>query len=701
MRPNILFPLFSDIASLSGVGAKTRGVLKRLVGDKVVDVIYNLPINAIDRRQMPDISDMVEGEVVTSIVKIEQHIQPAKSYDKSSPFKIRCYNKTGFITLVFFNAYPKYLIKQLPLGKQKVISGKVEKFGGEVQIIHPDYIEPISNLDKVKIVEPVYPLSAGIGKKTIQNITNDALKRVNPLPEWISLDIIKRHKWESWANCIIKSHKISDVDDVSANSNIRKRLVYDEFLANQLALAIVRKYVNKTDGISMCGDGSMRKKLLDQLPFQLTEGQAQVIKEINADQEADGRMVRLLQGDVGSGKTVVALIAALNVVELKKQVAIMSPTEILALQHYKWISKITEAMDCNVELLIGKTKGKKREVILEDLKLGKVDILIGTHALFQETVEFNDLGLIIIDEQHRFGVAQRSSLANKGKSVDVLLMTATPIPRTLTMTLYGDMECSRLTDKPVGRKEVDTRVLHVSKLSNIVQRLRAVIDKGEKIYWICPLIEESEASSLANVEERYSALSKVFPNKVGVVHGRMKSQEREEVMMEFKEGDVDILVATTVVEVGVDVPNATVIIIEHAERFGLSQLHQLRGRVGRNDKQSSCILLYHDLGEISQKRLKIMRESNDGFYLSEEDLKLRGGGDVLGTKQSGLPDFKVADLYHHMDLLKEANEDAKNIIISDPLLESKRGEALKILLYLFGYDKQLSYLESQKKLVST
>ena len=700
MRPKILFPLFSDISNLTGVGEKTRKLFKRLCGEKVINILYHLPSEVVDRRYMPDITEMQEEQVVTCIVKIEEHILPARPNDKSSPYKVRCYNKTGFLTLVFFNAYPKFLKKLLPVGKDKVVSGKVDKYAGSVQITHPDYIGSLNELEKIKKLDTVYPMTAGIGRKTLSKVIADALKKVTPLPEWIDIDHLKDNKWDGWANSIIKLHKPIEPTDICNESIYKKRLAYDELLANQLALALVRKYVNNTSGVSISGDGRLRKRLLDLLPFELTKGQEDVIAEINCDQESNVRMMRLLQGDVGSGKTVVALMAALNAVEVGKQVAIMAPTEILAVQHFNWVSEITSGLSCSVELLIGKTKAKERQNILNDLKDNKIDIIIGTHALVQDGVEFNDLALIVIDEQHRFGVEQRSTLANKGVNVDVLLMTATPIPRTLTMTLYGDMECSRLTDKPAGRKNIDTRIVPVSRLSDIVKRLNSVIDKGEKVYWICPLIEGTEQSELVAVEDRYNSLRKIYKGRVGLLHGRMKQSEREAIMKEFKEGSIDILTATTVVEVGVDIKDATVVIIEHAERFGLSQLHQLRGRVGRNDKQSSCILLYHGLGEIAKERLKIMRDSNDGFYLSEEDLRLRGGGDVLGTKQSGLPDFKVADLGSHMELLKDANKDAKHILRNDPYLQTERGKALKVLLHLFCYDKQILLLNMDSNLLT-
>ncbi len=691
MRPQVLYPIFSDIISIPGIGSKTKEVFQHLAGERILDILYHLPVGFIDRRNMPDILSMQNGDVVTAIVSVQAYSLPPMIKDRKLPFKVICYNKTGFINLIFFQAFPEYIKKSLPIGEERVISGRVERFGGEIQIAHPDYIVPVAQLDSVRRLEPVYPLAAGVYHKKVINTVNEAIKRTpDNMPEWIEPEFVKKNGWQGWKESLIAAHLIVNPEDISPNSKSRQRLAYDELLASQLALALVRKYVNRNLGRSFKGNGNLSKKLLEKLPFTLTGGQQEVIKEINSDQESPNRMTRLLQGDVGSGKTIVALFSALNAVEAGAQVAIMAPTEILAVQHYKWIEKITSEIGVKVALLIGKTKGKERENIINNLKNGEINIVVGTHALFQENVEFKDLGLVIIDEQHRFGVEQRVSLANKGNNVDVLLMTATPIPRTLTMAAYGDMECSRLTEKPTGRKEIDTRIMHFDKIAQIITGLKRVLEKGDKIYWICPLIESSEKSDLAAAQERANVLKKFFGDKVGLLHGRMKASEREEVMSEFKSGNIDMLVATTVVEVGVDVPDATVIVIEHAERFGLSQLHQLRGRVGRNDKQSSCILLYHGLGEVAKERLKIMRESNDGFRLAEEDLRIRGGGDVLGTKQSGLPQFKVANLYEHYQLLKIAHDDARKIMEIDPFLQTERGKALKILLYLFGYDKQVA-----------
>ncbi len=693
MRPEILFALFTDIKTLPGIGAKTRFLYEKLAGTRLIDLIYHLPSACIDRRAMPSIMDMKDGIVATSIVQIEEHIPPARPRDKNSPFKVRCYNETGFLTLVFFRAYPDYLKKQLPIGEKRAISGKVERFGGEVQIAHPDYIEPVSRLKDIQKIEPVYPLTAGLGQKNLRKSLTAALDKTPNLPEWIDPFFMKRNNWQSWKKSLLKAHN-PETDAEIESSPAKNRLAYDELLASQLALKIVRKHVSHVKGRSIKGGGDLRQKLLEKLPFKLTNGQEEVIKQIHADQESEERMMRLLQGDVGSGKTVVALFSALNAVEAGKQAAIMAPTEILAGQHYKWISEITDEIGINIGYLVGSIKGKQRAQLLEQLENGEIDLLIGTHALFQDKVIFKNLGLAIIDEQHRFGVNQRLSLANKGQNIDMLLMTATPIPRTLTLAMYGDMEVSLLKDKPAGRKEINTKVLPASKIDPILDGIGRVIEKGQKTYWICPLVEESELIDLAAAENRYNEFRRVFGhNKVGLVHGKMPTNERQEVMLKFRDGEIDLLVATTVIEVGVDVKDATVIVIEHAERFGLSQLHQLRGRVGRNDMNSSCILLYHALGEIAKERLTIMRESNDGFYLAEEDLRLRGGGEVLGTKQSGLPNFKIANLTEHFDLLKAANDDSKLIMQTDPDLQTTRGKALRTLLYLFEYDSQMKYLK--------
>lgn len=689
MRPEILFPIFANITSIPGVGPKTREHYARLTGgDRVLDLLYHRPIGIIDRRKMPPLFQMQHGDVITAIVKVDLHIPP-KNKGNNSPYKVICSNETGGITLIFFNAFPDYIRSSLPIGQTRVISGRAETFGGSLQMAHPDYILPESRINEVLRIEPVYPLTGGLSQRAITKTIQESINRIPELPEWIDKETLQNNNWIGWKDSITTLHNPKDAETLSLQGNILKRLAYDEILAHQLALKLNRKIMHKKKGRIIKGDGSLRNALLSALPFALTDGQKEVIAEINADQESETRMARMLQGDVGSGKTVVALMAALNTVEAGAQVAIMAPTEILAIQHYKWIKGIlTSSAQTTTALLTGSTKPKERTEILYKLKSGEINIVIGTHALFQDKVIFQDLGLVVIDEQHRFGVKQRTTLAEKGENSDILIMTATPIPRSLTMAIYGDMECSRLSEKPVGRKPIDTRVIPGSKIDNVAEGLKRVIAKGEKIYWICPLIEESEKSELAAVEERYNSFKQIFGDKVAVIHGRMRATMREEIMLNFRDGNVDILIATTVIEVGVDVPGATTIIIEHAERFGLSQLHQLRGRVGRNDKQSTCILLYHSLGEVASQRLSIMRESNDGFRLAEEDLKIRGGGDLLGEKQSGLPSFKFANLYEHRDLFAQAGKDAILQLETDPYFKSDHGKALRLLFHIYEYDLQ-------------
>lgn len=693
MRPEILFPLFRDLTSLPGVGAKTVTYLQKLAnGNRIKDLLYHKPIAVVDRRNMPAIMQMQDGEIVTSLVKIEQHLSPAKPKDKSSPFKVRCYNSSGFLTLTFFHAYPDAIAKMLPIGSVKAVSGKVERYGGEVQIVHPDYIVAESEIKSIQKLEAQYPLTAGVSQKFLNKTINNSIKAIPILPEWLDSEFIKKHGFYTWHESIKRMHLPESENDLDADNPIIRRLAYDELLANQLSLKIAKHFLNTPKGVATKGNGILRKKLLSLLPFELTEGQKNVIREINADQESDKRMVRLLQGDVGSGKTIVSLMAVLNAVEAGMQGAIMAPTEILAGQHYKFIAEISEQLGLKTALLSGALKGKKRDEVLEQIKNGEINIIIGTHAMFQNDVSFNNLGIAVIDEQHRFGVKQRMQLAEKGENVDILLMSATPIPRTLVMTMYGDMDCSNLNEKPAGRKEIDTRVMPLSKTDDVIDAIGRTIEKGNKVYWICPLVEESEKIDLAAAEDRYAELKRIFGDKVGLVHGKMKADERAKTMLDFRDGHISILVATTVIEVGVDVKDATVIIIEHAERFGLAQLHQLRGRVGRNDKASSCILLYQRLSNIAKERLKAMRESNDGFFLAEEDLRLRGGGEILGTKQSGWPEYKIADMTAHSDLLKIAANDAKLIMANDPSLKSQRGLNLRNLLYLFEYDEQIKFI---------
>ncbi|MBT4938250.1 MAG: ATP-dependent DNA helicase RecG [Rhodospirillaceae bacterium] len=692
MRPEILFPIFSPVTKLTGVGPRIAKLIEKLAGPHITDLLWHLPSGVIDRRYAPKIADVRAGVIATMTVTVDQHIPPKT---RRLPYRIVCSDETGSITLVFFHARDDYLNKILPEGEERVISGTIEAYGDGVQMPHPDHVVEIKDRASIEAVEPVYPLTQGLSLKVLSKAIKGALDLAPELAEWLDGPYLKKQKWPSWNTALAQVHKPEDETDLEPETLVRQRLAYDELLANQLALALVRVHMRRQAGRTIVGTGALQDKVITALPFELTNSQKEAVHDITKDMSSDGRMHRLLQGDVGSGKTVVALLAMLHAVESGAQAAILAPTEILARQHLATIEPLAEAAGVKVALLTGRDKGKTRAPILEGYASGDIQIAIGTHAIFQEGVEFNDLALAVIDEQHRFGVHQRLALTSKGRAVDVLVMTATPIPRTLTLTAYGDMEVSRLTEKPAGRLPIDTRTVAIDRLDDVVQGVTRALKEGTKIYWVCPLVEESEKLDLAAAEDRFAHLQAVFGDRVGLVHGKMKGKEKDAVMEAFSEGGVDILVATTVIEVGVDVPAATIMIIEHAERFGLAQLHQLRGRIGRGSEKSTCILMYPQrLTETARKRLEIMKDTEDGFIIAEEDLRLRGAGEVLGTRQSGLPEFRLADLAIHGDLIATARDDAKLILEMDPELESERGQHLRVLLYLFERDAAVKFLRS-------
>jgi ATP-dependent DNA helicase RecG len=694
MRPEILFPSFAPLTTLNGVGPRNAKALTDLTGPHIVDLYWHLPGGLIDRSYRPSLAELgpgQQGRVVTLTVKVWGH-EPSVS--QRTPYRVRCTDGGGGeITLVFFHARPEYLQRVLPAGETRIISGKLEFYHGNLQMTHPDHILREEEFTALPLLEPVYPMTAGAGSKLLAGVMSQALARAPELPEWQDAGWLRQNNWKSWRESLIQAHKPQTPGDIAPTSPARMRLAYDELLANQLALMLMRRSMARKSGRSISGDGKLRDRVISALPYRLTPSQIMALAEISADMAGPNRMLRLLQGDVGSGKTIVALLSMLIAVENGGQAAIMAPTEILARQHYSVIAPFCASLGIRAALLTGRDKGKSREALLAGFADGSLSIIAGTHALFQDDIVFGDLQMAVIDEQHRFGVHQRMLLSEKGiDEVDTLVMSATPIPRTLALTVYGDMDTSRLLEKPAGRKPVDTRVLPLTRMEEVIAGLQRALTEGAQAYWICPLVEESEMLEVSAVTERFDVLRKIFGDQAGLVHGRMKAADKDGAMEDFQQKRTRILVATTVVEVGVDVPDATVMIIEHAERFGLAQLHQLRGRVGRGARPSTCLLMYQPpLGQMARERLRVLRETDDGFRIAEEDLRLRGAGEVLGVKQSGLPEFRLADLGAHGALLEAARDDARLIAMQNPGLKGARGEALRILLYLFERDAAVKY----------
>jgi ATP-dependent DNA helicase RecG len=696
MRPTRLDTLFADATTLPGIGPKLGKLLAEFTGDKVIDLLFHLPANLIDRQYRPSLAEVEDGRIATFDVEVMKHDAPPNMGKRRNlPYRILCGNETGYVSLVFFRARGDWLTKAMPVGARRMVSGRVERFREQLQIVHPDHMLPQAEFEKLPIVEPVYPLTAGLSAKVLMKAIQAALPQLPALPEWQEAEWLKQQGWDDWHSAVQTVHRPENMAALEPQNPARVRLAYDELLAHQLVLALVRRDRKKQQGRAYPAADEMQARLLALLPFPLTGSQEAAIADIRADMAAPMRMLRLLQGDVGSGKTVVAMMGMLQAVANGAQAALMAPTEILARQHADTLGPWLDELGIKWQLMTARNKGKLRAENLEALSAGDVQIAIGTHALFQDDVAFQNLGLAVVDEQHRFGVQQRMALSTKGHGVDVLVMTATPIPRTLTLTAYGDMDVSRMPDKPPGRQPVDTRVISMDRYAEVTQSLGNAIKDGARVYWVCPLVSESELIDLAAAEDRAKALHAIYGDTVGIVHGQMKAAEKDAVMARFAAGEISILVATTVIEVGVNVPEATVMVIEHAERFGLAQLHQLRGRVGRGRDKSSCVLLYRGpLGETSKARLTIMRETEDGFKIAEEDLRLRGAGEVLGTRQSGLPAFRLADLEAHADLLPAVHDDVKLLLERDPLLKSPRGEALRELLYLFRRDEAMRFLQS-------
>jgi ATP-dependent DNA helicase RecG len=696
MRPSILNPLFAAITTLPGIGDKVARLYRRLFGredtPRIVDLVFHLPTGAVDRRARPVLRDVVPGTVVTVAVTVDGHRPPPPNRPRS-PYLIYASDHTGSLVITYFNARKDHIDRLLPVGRRRIVSGTMALYDGMLQMVHPDFVVDEAGLASLPAIEPIYPLTEGLTPQALRRAIAAALDQVPALAEWLDATLLAREKWPGLGDALRTLHRPAEPADLAMEGPAWSRLAYDEMLAGQLALALVRAHMRRRGGRARAHDARLQAKVLAALPFALTGGQRAAIADINADLGKPERMLRLLQGDVGSGKTVVALLAAAAVIEAGSQAALMAPTEILARQHLKTIAPLAETAGMRIAILTGRERGRERVGILDRLAAGDIDLLIGTHALFQDEVGFRDLALAVVDEQHRFGVHQRLALAQKGNAVDVLVMTATPIPRTLVLTCFGDMEVSELREKPAGRLPVDTRTVPLDRLDEVVGAVGRAVKESRRIYWVCPLVEESETGDLAAAQERFAALAQMFGDAVDLVHGRMKGPDKDAAMARFAAGETRILVATTVIEVGVDVPEATVMVIEHAERFGLSQLHQLRGRIGRGSGPSTCLLLYKGpLGDTAKARLAIMRETEDGFRIAEEDLRLRGGGDVLGTRQSGVPGFRLAQLAVHGDLLRTARDDAALILGRDPDLASARGQALRTLLYLFERDDAVRLL---------
>jgi ATP-dependent DNA helicase RecG len=696
MRPDELTPLFAPVVSLKGIGPRLAILMNKAVrlppgvrDARVLDLLWHMPTGVVDRRAEPSVAEAVPGTIVTLKVRVLKHKAPPRGNAKV-PYKVSTEDDTGRLDIIFFRADPGFVERQLPVGEVRYVSGRAERYGETLQMAHPDYIVSEDHRADLPLLEPVYPLTAGLTAKVVLKAARQAAERVPPFAEWQDPAWLKARGWSDFASSVRRVHMPEDAGDVSPSSPAWQRLAFDELLANQLALALVRLSFKAQRGRPVRGDGRIRERIVKALPFSLTQSQRTALGDIANDMEAPNRMLRLLQGDVGSGKTVVALMAMAIAVEAGAQAALMAPTEVLARQHLETIAPLAEAAGLRIGLLTGREKGKPREHLLEALRSGQIDILIGTHALFQEDVVFRDLAFAVIDEQHRFGVHQRLALQMKGGQggANMLVMTATPIPRTLLMTHYGDLDVSKLTEKPAGRKPIVTKAVPTDSMEKLIDRLRVQLAEGAQVYWVCPLIESNETSELAAAEERHAHLKQIFGDCVGLLHGAMTAAAKDATMEAFAQNRLQILVATTVIEVGVNVPNANIMVIEHAERFGLAQLHQLRGRVGRGTRESFCMLLYaQPLGETAKERLAMMEATEDGFAIAEKDLELRGGGEVLGARQSGLPEFRVADVPGFPVLLAAARDDAGLILERDPTLTSPRGQALRTLLYLFECDE--------------
>ncbi|MES2540580.1 MAG: ATP-dependent DNA helicase RecG [Pseudomonadota bacterium] len=686
-RPEALFPLFAGLETLPGVGPKAAKAFESLGVTRPKDLLYLLPHSGVDRALRSSVREVVPPATLTVEVEIGQHV-PARR--KGGPYRIHVRDARVEFLLVYFHARAEALAKLLPTGQRRLVSGKVELFDGIAQMVHPDHVLRPEEAREIPAYEPVYPLAAGLTQRVVGKAAQAALTRLPVLTEWIDPGLMAREGWPDWPSALQAGHGPTGSAGLAYTHPARQRLAYDELFAHQLTLSIARAKLRRSKGHVTAGTGALCDKVLKSLPYDPTVAQARAVREIAADMAQPLRMNRLLQGDVGAGKTLVAFQALLIAVEAGGQGVMMAPTEILARQHFEGLAPLARAAGVRLELLTGRDRGADRAMKLEDLAMGRIPILVGTHAVFQKDVEFQDLRLAVVDEQHRFGVAQRMELGAKGEAVDVLVMTATPIPRSLALATHGDMDVSVLDEKPAGRKPIRTALVSADRLDEVVDHLRNAVAEGRQAYWVCPLVEESEVVDYASAEQRFRTLRAALGDRVGLVHGQMPPADKDSAMARFVAGETSVLVATTVIEVGVNVPNATIMVIEQAESFGLAQLHQLRGRVGRGEAASTCLLMYQPpLNETGRRRLTTIRDTEDGFRIAEEDLAMRGAGDLIGTAQSGLPRFRVADLERQAGLMALAQTDARKLLLDDPNLSGTRGQAARALLWIMDQDRAL------------
>jgi ATP-dependent DNA helicase RecG len=686
-RPELLYPLFAGLDTLEGIGPKTARALAGLGVERPKDLLFLMPHSGVDRARKSSVRDVVPPVTVTVEVEVGAHFPPRGK----GPYRVMVRDSALEFQLVFFHARGDFLQKLLPTGQRRLVSGRVELFDGVAQMAHPDHILRPEEAGELPAFEPVYPLVAGVTQKLLARSVAAAIARAPQLPEWIDAPLKAREGWPDWHDALRATHAPQSNADLAMTAPARQRLAYDELFAHQLTLSLARQTLRRAKGMISRGTGTLQAKVLASLPYAPTGAQTRAIAEIAGDMDSPLRMNRLLQGDVGAGKTLVAFMALLVAVEAGGQGAMMAPTEILARQHLESLAPLAKAAGLRLELLTGRDKGADRAAKLRDLASGGIHILVGTHAVFQKDVHFQDLRLAVVDEQHRFGVAQRMELGAKGEGADVLVMTATPIPRSLALASYGDMDVSVLDEKPAGRKPIKTALISSDRIDEVVAHLARAVAEGRQAYWVCPLVEDSELIDYTSAEARFASLrAGLGEGVVGLVHGQMPPAEKDAAMARFVAGQTKVLVATTVIEVGVNVPNATIMVIERAEIFGLAQLHQLRGRVGRGAAQSTCLLMYQaPLGETGKRRLTVIRDTEDGFRISEEDLAMRGAGDLIGTAQSGLPRFRVADLERQANLMAIAQTDARRLLGDDPALTSPRGAAARMLLWLLDQDRAI------------